>query len=79
MTPIWKSGAFWTMIVAAIAQILLGLRYTVEAQLFTTAAGTVIAYFVYLGWITSADIKAQASLKQAQMANDLARELKAAK
>jgi hypothetical protein len=67
MQPFYKSASFWTMIVATIGQLLVGLRYNVEAEMLATVAGTVIAYLVYRGVITAAEVKAQALIKVRQM------------
>jgi hypothetical protein len=59
MTPVYKSAAFWTTVVSAIASVLVGLRYEQEATAIVGAAGIVIAYLVARGLVVQAELKRQ--------------------
>ena len=59
--PIWKSAAFWIMVVAAGVQIGVGLGYQLETEMLASVAATVIGYLVARGIIVKAAIQAAAS------------------
>ena len=54
--PLWKSASFWTMLVAVIAQLLVGLNYNLEATMLGTIAATIIGYLVQRGIIQKENI-----------------------
>lgn len=56
--PIYKSASFWTMLVAVVAQLLVGLNYGLEAAMLGTISATVIGYLVQRGIIQKENIDA---------------------
>jgi hypothetical protein len=59
MQPLYRSAAFWTMLVGIVAQLLVGLRYQAEAEMLGTIAATVIAYLVSRGIVAKAVVEAE--------------------
>lgn len=56
--PVYKSASFWTMLVAVVAQLLVGLNYGLEAAMLGTISATVIGYLVQRGIIQKENVKA---------------------
>lgn len=56
--PIYKSASFWTMLVAVVAQLLVGLNYGLEAAMLGTISATIIGYLVQRGIIQKENVKA---------------------
>lgn len=56
--PWYRSVAFWTTLIGAIAAILGGIFSTAQVELFTSAAALVIAYLVSRGVVVAAAARA---------------------
>lgn len=74
MNPIWRSASFWTMLVAAIAQVLVGLHYNLEAEMLITLAATVLGYLAQRGWVERAAIEAEGAYDEGYNAGQKAAE-----
>lgn len=51
MTPVWKSAAFWSTVVASVVAIVAGLNYQMEAEMVGAVAAIVIGYLVSRGYV----------------------------
>jgi hypothetical protein len=59
MTPWYRRFDFWTLIVGAIAELVIGFGWPEQAALLASVAGTVIAALVAGGIIYKADTVAE--------------------
>lgn len=58
LTPVYKSAAFWSTVVASIVAIVAGLQYQAEAEMIGAVAAIVIAYLVSRGIVAKAAVEA---------------------
>ena len=59
--PVYKSAAFWTMVVATAVQLAVGIGYGKEATMMGTIAATVITYLVARGVIVNTVVKSHSN------------------
>jgi hypothetical protein len=68
MTPWYRRVDFYTLLVGAIAELVIGFGWPEQAALLASVAGTVIAALVAGGIIYKADTVAATSRYMANMA-----------
>lgn len=67
MIPWYRNYNFWTLIVGAIAELVIGFGFPDQAALLASVAGTVMAALVAGGIVMRANIQRDAELRKAEI------------